>query len=493
MGASMNYPGNNPYQGAYPPPPPSYYNQPNQYTMPSGPRPPVQVVYVPMYMPGPAPVQYTYPAPPPPYPPFNPQGRFYDPSADTQYSTNEGGWVPSSPTYHADRNDEGAWVESSYGEKELDKSSSNKDAVTAFNSFIAKLNGANKIHHYSAIILKNASRDACQAHDATKFEKTFDQCVQKDRRFQSLSSEEKRKIKSLFYAIYSPEARTSSKGKEKRSEDFSKNKENLKRIAKQTASTVEFGGFKHVRLDSAKQTHMINASVLTTHNSTVNKTYTKFHSRCPVRVINSDTLDCAYGLKQQGHKVAVLNMANATRPGGGWRNGARAQEEEVFRRSNLFKALEGNRQLERQMGGKYHIKTDQAVYTPDVQVFRRGGKFQQPYEAHAPFDVNVISAAAPNLKKGAHLPGHQYNQVMQTLIENVLDTAIANGEDAVVLGAIGCGAFGHDPQRVADIFKQVLQNDYYRKNFKEISFAVINDHNSSVNHGVFKTTLNNLQ
>ncbi len=378
----------------------------------------------------------------------------------------------------------------SYGEKELEKSRSNEKEITAFNSYLTKLASKDKIHNFSKKILISSSKEACTQHDSTKFEKTFGQCIEKDRRFKALSSKEKRKIKDLFYAIYSPESKASS---ETKSGDYKKNKEYLRKIAQQTMHTVAFGGFKNVRIDPAMQNRMINNTVLTSRGSLQKRTQDLFQNRCPVKVYNQDTFDCAYGLKQKGHKVAVLNMANPTHVGGGWKNGARAQEEELFRRSNLHKALDGNQNLIGQMGGKYLIKTNQAVYSPEVQVFRRSGRYQKPYQEHTPFDVDVISAAAP--KKGTpYYPQdpNKYDRVMTELIENVLDTAIANGEDSIVLGAIGCGAFGHDSQRVANIFQKVLLNDYYRKNFKEIAFAVINDHNSSTNYNVFNNTLSNL-
>ena len=49
-----------------------------------------------------------------------------------------------------------------------------------------------------------------------------------------------------------------------------------------------------------------------------------------IRVVNMDCLEAAQAMLDMSpahtHRVAVLNMANATTPGGGWLHGAGAQE-----------------------------------------------------------------------------------------------------------------------------------------------------------------------
>lgn len=53
---------------------------------------------------------------------------------------------------------------------------------------------------------------------------------------------------------------------------------------------------------------------------------------CRIKVVNGDTYDTAIGLGKilgEMKGVVVLNMANARHPGGGWRKGAMAQEEEL--------------------------------------------------------------------------------------------------------------------------------------------------------------------
>ena len=59
-------------------------------------------------------------------------------------------------------------------------------------------------------------------------------------------------------------------------------------------------------------------------------------------IVEVKNIDCLYAgveLKEQGYNPAVLNMASRRNPGGGVVTGAGAQEETLFRRTNLFRSV----------------------------------------------------------------------------------------------------------------------------------------------------------
>ena len=61
--------------------------------------------------------------------------------------------------------------------------------------------------------------------------------------------------------------------------------------------------------------------------------------RTTVEVVDTDCLLEGIRLLDEGYRPAVLNMANRQRPGGGVRTGAAAQEETIFRRTDIFRAM----------------------------------------------------------------------------------------------------------------------------------------------------------
>ncbi|KAI5800084.1 hypothetical protein EDC01DRAFT_777202 [Geopyxis carbonaria] len=181
----------------------------------------------------------------------------------------------------------------------------------------------------------------------------------------------------------------------------------------------------------------------------------RFSPRLPrtrIRVVNADTLDCAATLLAAAPApVCVLNMANRRLPGGGWLEGATAQEEQLCLRSTLARTLDP---------ALYPLPRVSAVFSPAVAVFRTGSPDYVVFDPA--LVVGVLSAAALDLRGREEAAGEVYERVwerecMRDKIRHVLRVAARQGQRRLVLGAFGCGAFLNPPKEVARLFKAVLE------------------------------------
>lgn len=178
-----------------------------------------------------------------------------------------------------------------------------------------------------------------------------------------------------------------------------------------------------------------------------------------VIVENKDSFEMAEDFVSEGLKPLVLNMASDRCPGGGVVKGARAQEEELFRRSNYRNVMSRS---------MYPLKENEVIYSPVVTVFK-----DTNYDVIKPFNVSCIAVAAlrhPDKKDEKFIKNYDY-QLTKTKIESIFKIAIEKGNDSLVLGALGCGVFNNPIVDVVSIFKDCVGK--YRKYFKKIGFAVL--------------------
>lgn len=102
-------------------------------------------------------------------------------------------------------------------------------------------------------------------------------------------------------------------------------------------------------------------------------------------------------------KVAVLNFANPENPGGGVQNGAMAQEECLCRSSILYPCLIDDNVFTEYYQYHKELKntffSDRLIYTKDVTVFKDDNTIPQMMPEDEWFNVDVITCAAPYLKK----------------------------------------------------------------------------------------------
>ncbi|MBT1177684.1 TIGR02452 family protein [Bifidobacterium callimiconis] len=204
-----------------------------------------------------------------------------------------------------------------------------------------------------------------------------------------------------------------------------------------------------------------------------------------ITVESNDCLLAAERLvKADAGKVAVLNMANAYTPGGGVIGGSTAQEESCFRRSNYFLSLYRYSYFAKQYGvepepEQYPLDPNfGGCYSPNITVFRGPESDGCPL-LDDPWKVNFIAVAAINTPPTTTTPDGERRisgplvETTKSKIRTIFNIAIDNGVDELVLSAFGCGAFHNPPKHMAELFKEVLQEDAYRGRFKRIVFAII--------------------
>ena len=72
-------------------------------------------------------------------------------------------------------------------------------------------------------------------------------------------------------------------------------------------------------------------------------------------------------------------------------------------------------------------------------------------------------------------------------LRRILDIAVAAGEEVVILGAFGCGAFENDPQAVAMAARNVIGD--YLHDFETIEFAIYCSPRDERNYGFFERAM----
>ncbi|MBQ7679674.1 MAG: TIGR02452 family protein [Butyrivibrio sp.] len=224
----------------------------------------------------------------------------------------------------------------------------------------------------------------------------------------------------------------------------------------------------------------------------------------PAKVIVSKkrTYSAAAGYK--GHHIAVHNFASASNPGGGVVNGASAQEECLCRCSGLYFNLntqamwDGFYQPHREAHDPIH--NDDIIFTPNVTVFKTDTAMPELMPESDWFDVDVITCAAPNLR---NQPSNRYNNgdgngptvmkdkdllaLHEKRLRRILEVALSEGCDTIILGAFGCGAFQNNPEVVAQANRNVIKD--YLHAFTNIEFAVYCSPRDDRNFKIFERVL----
>jgi len=207
---------------------------------------------------------------------------------------------------------------------------------------------------------------------------------------------------------------------------------------------------------------------------------------------------CQHFAQDRRNVVCALNFANGAVCGGGYKNGATAQEEDLCRQcptlySTLYNATkEGLYPFGPStcQSASAPAKYSDALYTAGIALAR--GSMEEGYPLlleEQQVTVSMVAAAAPNIRfaKEVAEPELIYNTIKTIFIAPRYTQPEVN---TLILGAFGCGAFGNDPKEIAELFVRALISDNFGPLYKEVHFAIPKlaptDNNYEVFAQVFK-------
>ncbi len=201
--------------------------------------------------------------------------------------------------------------------------------------------------------------------------------------------------------------------------------------------------------------------------------------------------DCA----QRNLRPIVLNAANSNHFGGGYKNGAIAQEEDLTRRTDLAVAMDQTQGFQTSSYYPLHQQSPSAgLYVNRITVFR--GTEGDGYRfLEKPFEIAVASMAAYNFRNPSpgkpplletdragelHIPAAYVDRTREK-IRVVFQMAADHNHEALVLVPLGCGAFCNPPKDMCHIIMDTFTQEFPHS-FKEVHVTILDDHNTKKIH-----------
>lgn len=191
-------------------------------------------------------------------------------------------------------------------------------------------------------------------------------------------------------------------------------------------------------------------------------------------------------------------MANAYVPGGAYVEGAVAQEENIFRRSDCHFHIspdEYDRSVDRYRPeatalisadhGRVYLDTDRprvCVRGPEDRSRADLGYDWLPDDEIFPF--YELRAAAQDLRNGSAFDVDNARQRIAAQLDTVCDAGLGH----VVLGASGCGAFRNPAYEVANIYREEIERRW--TNLEVVAFAIFAAGYGPSNYEPFAEVLN---
>ena len=193
-------------------------------------------------------------------------------------------------------------------------------------------------------------------------------------------------------------------------------------------------------------------------------------------------------------KIAVLNFASSTTPGGGVFGGSGAQEESLCRCSTLYPLISQDWLWDSyyapNRAARDFRNNDACIYSEDVVICKSDTDYPERLPREDFAKVDVITCAAPNMKYAPmNFEISESFDLHYNRARHILHVASLHGVDIMISGAFGCGAFRNNPDIVSQAWSKALEQ--YQKNFEYIIFAIYFRDYETPNFQIFSKRFNN--
>jgi uncharacterized protein (TIGR02452 family) len=155
----------------------------------------------------------------------------------------------------------------------------------------------------------------------------------------------------------------------------------------------------------------------------------------------------------------VLVYGSAHKAGGGVLNGAKAQEEDLSMATTWYFHVKDNEEY-------YKKEHSNLLYSSDCLYVKNSFLLTNEFIIPTlPKNISMLGAAAPNLsgmvKSGNLIDENLIYSEFQLRLEGMFNLAENFNHKIFILGDWGCGVFGLDTVKVANIYKKVILKKLY--------------------------------
>lgn len=269
-------------------------------------------------------------------------------------------------------------------------------------------------------------------------------------------------------------------------------REDLKILASDTLSIVENGCYRYKNKNIDISQLLLNSSKNSIYYSQdkIDSILNEFKpaqrfAETKFLVFSESTVKSALILEKKkidtSEKIGILNFASARNAGGGFINGAMAQEESLAFSSNLYQCQTMPQCIEYyEANHNYHscLYTDGMIFSPDTVFFRDENYALKPN----PSLFSVLTCPAVN--KGAVERNEKdklfiCDTVMEKRMSKILGMFAYLRCETIILGAYGCGVFRNSPATVAEIWNKLLRGKF-NGIFRTVCFSILDRNKKNI-------------